>query len=451
MLAAMFVWGRVQWDAQEHSWHDVRPAAMYLLQNFQKGDQLVASDSWAFLLYLYPRGLASDANAVYGEQEAIRARLDLCEIKWFAGVNEGLRNSVLDSEVIDAAGRCGYEKVLNYPSETFHLREASPLSIFNGVVSVYRRTIDSPLPLLSWRMAAPLSMRRFDPQGVVVGDKFYLIGGLYIIQGSRYPAENSITAYDPITNLWTRVTEMPEAITHAGVAVDGIYIYMAGGLIGEHPGVTTDHVYRYDTATRQWKAMPPLPEKRAGGAAAIVNRNLHFFGGMFRDEQGVTRQDFGDHWVLNLDGEMKWARAASMPNPRNHLAGIAYDGKIYAIGGQHLFDEFNGNQNSVHRYDPSTDQWTAVAPLPFPLGHTFASTFIACNRIVSVGGVSQNWRHVDEILEYDPLADRWFQRFMGPAPRLAPAAGLVGDQLVVTGGLTTTDTNQTWAATWKCP
>ena len=49
-----------------------------------------------------------------------------------------------------------------------------------------------------------------------------------------------------------------------------------------------------------------------------------------------------------------------MPDPRNHLGGIALGGKAYAIGGQRGQEAASVNTDLVDAYDPATDKWTRV-------------------------------------------------------------------------------------------
>lgn len=89
-----------------------------------------------------------------------------------------------------------------------------------------------------------------------------------------------------------------------------------------------------------------------------LGRELHYFGGVIR-KNGVYLQDYGTHWALDLDGGTAWRTTtttgdllAPLPNPRNHMGGVALEGKIYAIGGQQLGEETYGAQDEVDVYDP---------------------------------------------------------------------------------------------------
>ena len=149
----------------------------------------------------------------------------------------------------------------------------------------------------------------------------------------------------------------------------------------------------------------------------------------------------GEHWTLDLgatsdpsDDATSWQVAQNIPNPRNHMGGIALGNLVYGIGGQHQGDEVSGNQPDVHVFDPGTGQWSSRADLPVPLGHITAGTFIVNGRILVAGGVTQSAAEVDTVYQYDPIDDQWSQLPNLPGVRQSPVADLVDDIIVVTGG-----------------
>jgi N-acetylneuraminic acid mutarotase len=279
---------------------------------------------------------------------------------------------------------------------------------------------------LQWTRGADAPQRLFEAQGVAVDGKLYVFGGFYRWLDTTLQAH----AYDPANDTWARLADVPEKLTHAGNAVFGEEVYLAGGFVDY--GSTTNEVWIYDVAADAWSEGPPLPEDRGAGALVALDGRLHYFGGTVREGRTYA-VDAGDHWILD-PGEEAWTPAAPLPNPRNHIGGVVLDGKIYAIGGQHLGDDAGGNQRDVHVYDPATDTWTEVAPLPYPLSHITVSTFIWDGRIIVVGGLTQERRELATIIAYDPESDAWSEIGRLPAPRQTAVSALFGDTLVVTTG-----------------
>ncbi|WP_051935670.1 NPCBM/NEW2 domain-containing protein [Deinococcus sp. YIM 77859] len=352
-----------------------------------------------------------------------------------------IRHAVRVYPLKDAAGQplpnsylLGFEPAQNgdYQDVVFILQNVRPVAAPAG---------------LAWteRGRAPTTL--YEGQGAAVNGRLYVFGGFDKNLNNVPIATTAAHMYDPASDQWRRLRDLPEPLTHAGLAVDGQAIYLAGGFLGNHPGPQTDHVWKYDVASDTWSAMPPLPAARGGGALVRLGRELHFFGGTQRSGLRYLR-DFGDHWVLSLDNPSGWRAAAPLPNPRNHLSGAVLNGRIYAIGGQHLGDEDAGNQADVHVYDPQQDAWRAVRPLPRPMGHATASTVSWNGRIVVMGGVTQGAREIANVIEYDPQADTWTELTPLPGPRQSPVADVVAGQLVVvTGSTADGPTDTVWIGT----
>jgi hypothetical protein len=80
-----------------------------------------------------------------------------------------------------------------------------------------------------------------------------------------------------------------------------------------------------------------------------------------------------------------WTTGTPMPTARSEITGAALNNKIYIVGG---FDETGRSSTIVEVYDPRTDEWitsststttaanSAVAPLPQPLDHAAAASYI---------------------------------------------------------------------------
>lgn len=248
---------------------------------------------------------------------------------------------------------------------------------------------------IRWNTVAPSPVGRSEAQGAVVDGKFYVFGG------------DSLRSdvYNPTTNTWRRIANLPKPITHAGTAVVGRNIYLAGGYVNKPEGgviFAVRDVWRYNIDTNKWTAdLPPLPDARGSGGLEVLNGKLHFFGGT-----DIRRADHREHWVLSLNGGTRWIPAAPLPNFRNHMGDAVLGGKLYAIGGQ-LTQDHTGAQASVYRWSPDTNKWTTVAPLPRPRSHTAAATFILGNQIVVAGGITTSGASVRDVTAYDPQSNKW--------------------------------------------
>lgn len=307
---------------------------------------------------------------------------------------------------------------------------------------------NGPFPghTLTWTETVRSPVALYESQGLAAANLLYVFGGYY---NAQIHATDSSYAFNPATSQWTNLEPMPEKLTHAGQALYRGDVYIAGGFIGDHPGPPTNHVWVYNIERNSWSAGPALPESLGGGALVELGGRLHFFGGTVRNGDDYLR-DSARHWVLDLERPSPaWEEAAPLPTPRNHLAGAAVGGKIYAIGGQRLGDEDYGNLRVVEAYDPQQGSWERVADLPRPLGHISSGTFSYRGRIVVVMGVTQERVKLSDIIAYDPKANAWDSLTPMPGGRSATVAGVIGGDIVLTTGTVAGGPlDTTWVGSW---
>ena len=299
-------------------------------------------------------------------------------------------------------------------------------------------------PTLNWTAAAPSPVARYEGYSRSFGGKLYVFGGFNSISG--HTANSDYAVYDPSTNTWTSLGQIPCATTHAGVAFDsdnGI-MYFVGGLIGPYPSVASTSVYAYNIPTNTWSQLPSLPVGVAAGSAVLVNNQLHYFGGIESDHN----VNVSVHLVLNL-GDIAWHTAAAFPTARDHTSAVALNGKIYSFGGEIGHDLLHLQQTQVDVYDPATDSWTQLADMPISKSHTESSIFVSNGKIILAGGQIDNFASTSTIMEYDPAANSWAMLGNLPGPLQGTFLQPVGNQLVLTNGYDGTNLQSgTWIADW---
>jgi len=281
--------------------------------------------------------------------------------------------------------------------------------------------------------------------GEGVNGKLYVFGGY---TDSNYLPSTRVYCYDPTTNSWSRKTDMPVGTTHTGTAVDGQYVYFAGGYPPDASHqfqiFATTAVWRYDTINDSWKAMPALPQGRGGGNMAIVGQVLHYFSGA-----DIQRADRNDHWALDLNNlAAGWVTEAPIPTPRNHVGAGALDGKVYAIGGAKNQDAAETALSTVEAYDPTTNAWTTLASLPTPRALIMSGVDVFANRVIVGGGETAYNVPTSQITAYDPTTNTWTQLAPIPQKRTSGILKDLGDSLIFTTGHPGFNTD-TWIGTFS--
>ncbi len=273
----------------------------------------------------------------------------------------------------------------------------------------------------------PSPIPRFEAAAAVVGEKLYLLGGFHT---PDLKVSSRCDVYDPMSDSWTRLADLPLPVTHAGVTVANGEVWVAGGFAGDHPGAATAEVWRYDVENNAWTRGPSLPEPRGSGALVEFDGELHFFGGVKADRD----TDAADHWVLRLEDRGEWQPRAPMLKARNHLSGDALNGKIHAVGGQYRHDFAPLDIDLHEAYDPATGSWSRLAPLLRPRSHCEPGTFVHEGLIIIAGGRSNQAQVLYDIDAYDEVSDRWRSLPALSIPMRAPIAKLAGDRIFAGAG-----------------
>jgi len=277
-----------------------------------------------------------------------------------------------------------------------------------------------------WVTKAPLPVGRTEVSVAELDGKIYLLGG-YVL-GSVTSNLNQV--YDPATDTWRDLRPMPIGLNHVGVIGYQGKIYLFGGFIRQNRDPIA-HAFAYDPRADKWQEIAPLPSKRGAVAVVALDGKLHVIGGAIGGERGVGfegRRSVTLHEVYDPATDT-WSQRASLPERRDHLGLVVYDGKIHAIGGR--LENFFNNTGRHDVYDPKTDRWSPRAPLPTP-----RSGFVAAvldGYIVVIGGEGEKGVY-DENEAYDPKTDRWFSLARMPTPRHGTGAAVIGNVMYVPGG-----------------
>ena len=281
-----------------------------------------------------------------------------------------------------------------------------------------------------WQRKSDMLRKRGEHANFVYGGKIYVLGGIH----DHVYGPANIEVYDPATDKWENLGVWDRHRHHitAGSSLYGDEVWICGGKPAKDDSWLKD-VWVYNVAENSWRQGPELPEVHWGGAVVILDDKLHVMTGAQGRSQTTTH-----HFVLDLKHEKKlWEKASSVPAPRVHVAGVAFDGKIWLIGGEY-HHRHDGDTVTVQVYDPATDMWDMSKPqLPMARSHHEWATFVHDRKIYCVSGVdsvNRSERGQSNIYVYDTAGDQWKELTPLPHKMCSPAAKIVGDKLYVFGG-----------------
>src|SRR5439155_27245314 len=186
-----------------------------------------------------------------------------------------------------------------------------------------------------WSTAAPGPSARYRAGGTTDGTYSYVYGG----QTSTGGYLNDLWRWNPVTQTWTQLANMPTAKGN----IQGTYwngkIYVPGGYIGSH--ITENAIY--DIATNIWTTGAPLPAAQTGQNVAFNNK-IYNFGGNPGPQSTVTIYDIATN---------TWSTGAPMPAPTTYGRAVRVGNFAYYVGGI----AGTTTTNAVYRYDLVANTW----------------------------------------------------------------------------------------------
>ena len=194
-----------------------------------------------------------------------------------------------------------------------------------------------------WTPLRSARLQRTEVAAARVGSSIYVLGGFVAPSGATTSA---VERYDIGADRWSRVRSMPLALNHAAATAYRGDVYVVGGY-GAATGLAgeTGALLRYDPATNRWVRLPDMPTPRAALAVGVIGDRLYAAGGATGGGTTFKRLEVYDFRTR------RWSRAPDMGVPREHVAGAVSGGRLYVLGGR------PGNLAVAERYDPATRRW----------------------------------------------------------------------------------------------
>jgi N-acetylneuraminic acid mutarotase len=184
-----------------------------------------------------------------------------------------------------------------------------------------------------------------------------------------------------------------------------------------------------DPGTVGWTFGASMPTARQGAATAAEGGRLYVIG-------GSTGTGAGNGTVVGSaeaydPASDSWTTLAPMPSPRFQSHGAAQiGGKIYVAGGRLCSCIPGGNTNSLFIYDVLTNTWSQGPNMPVN-GSNGVSAAID-SKLYVLNGYDGGYR--TDFWRFDPATASWTQLPSAPSPHVVGAAGVINGKLYVAGG-----------------
>ncbi len=179
------------------------------------------------------------------------------------------------------------------------------------------------------------------------------------------------------------------------------------------------------TQAAKWTQKAPTLSTGRQGAVSFSINNLVYLGG------GVNKKDF---WVYNPAAN-NWAILPDIPGEtrnRGFGVGFAINDKGYIGLGKDTAKE--DLRNNLYQYDPTTNVWTAMSPMP--TASRYGAFCFVINGVAYIGGgYDSTGTWLKDMWSYEPPPqDRWIRKADVPQYLFAPFAFAIGDSGYVSCG-----------------
>jgi N-acetylneuraminic acid mutarotase len=213
-------------------------------------------------------------------------------------------------------------------------------------------------PVLSWRDKHAMPEGRSGGAAGVIANRLAYAGGTTWRNGAKVWL-NGTLFYDFDHDAWSSGPPLPKPLAYGPYLATDESLEVLGGMNESGP---SRKCWRLKAGEHTWTESGILPADSVLAKAVSIQGRAYLFGGS-SSATDVTRLS---NSVFRRDESGKWMKTGEMPQGRVALPGLAASGNhVYLFGGFSASTSGEAlNRSEAYRFDPQTDQWTALRPLP---------------------------------------------------------------------------------------
>jgi len=199
-----------------------------------------------------------------------------------------------------------------------YFRQVEIIDVKTGEVKVI--PVDNPLPTAYAGSA-------------VWNNKIYIFGGTpHMTSFLTGQATNAFYEFDPLTEKFTELPDMPESVQTSGAIVDGI-LYVFGGYNASQ-GYNSNNIYAYDISRKTWEKIGKMPSKNGANGISTAGPLIFMTG-------GYHTQDFSGYLDTRTN---RFTMIKSNLAERRHSGAVILYNRLMVIGGADLYEGRKDNQ-----------------------------------------------------------------------------------------------------------
>jgi hypothetical protein len=205
---------------------------------------------------------------------------------------------------------------------------------------------------------------------------------------------------------WVQTTSLPDAYVGQSLVYASNYLYQAGGSsdsYGFDDGTNVFYTQVHNDGTiGAWTNATSLPEVVVGGAGVAADGFIYVLGGdHYNPVDGVFFSDIVYYAKVNSDGSLgSWQTTSPLPNNLAGLSASVCNNRIYVIGGSGDTDLYSNVYSAVIQTDGSLSAWTTQAPLPVAL---YTQAEAANGFLYVLGGYINNGNTIVNTVYYTKI------------------------------------------------
>ena len=190
---------------------------------------------------------------------------------------------------------------------------------------------------------------------------------------------------------WVQTTSLPDAYDNHSLVYASGYLYQAGGDSSNDGFPAGTNVFyaqvHSDGTIGSWNVATPLPEAVAFHAGVAANGFVYVLGGNhYNPVDGITISSAVYYAKINSDGSLgSWHTANPLPHLSQLLSASAWNNRIYVVGGSDGNDLQNTVYSATIQTDGSLSAWVAQAPFPYGV---YTQAEAANGMLYVLGGVT---------------------------------------------------------------
>lgn len=285
----------------------------------------------------------------------------------------------------------------------------------------------------SWIEIPPMETARSHAPTISFNEKLYVFGG----GGPDFKSLDSCVCYNPSTNVWETLANMPTKRSGTAGFLIQNKIYIVGGGFKKPDGnfqfLTTVEIY--DPLTNTWETGPAMDQPHDYPAATLVGDTIYILGGHHPEAcLGGPKTDPGfDYCERWTPGQKAWEKIAPLPTPRFAASALTRNDTIYTSGGVAFTPDGFNNFDFFENYSPMNNQWHKDAELTLPWPAAGQGMLCLDNDFFFFGGYSTDNIHPRAAMNLSGTTE-WLRLPDMPSPRAAMGVAVLNNRIFLAGG-----------------